>query len=53
VLDASKTPQEFVIKMDAGVFDRAFSSELKNLSSAVLEEIVTILVERIVTKRSA
>jgi hypothetical protein len=47
VLHASKTAQEFVFKMDAGAFDGTFFSELKNLPSALLEEIVTILVERI------
>ncbi len=37
---------DFISRMDNGDFDGAFSAELQNLSSALLNEIVAILIER-------
>jgi hypothetical protein len=42
----SASAKEFISRMDSGDFDGAFSAELENLSSALLKEIVVILVER-------
>jgi predicted DNA-binding ribbon-helix-helix protein len=44
--DDRLSAKEFICKMDNGDFDGAFSAELQNFSSALLCEILAILVER-------
>jgi hypothetical protein len=44
--DDRESAEQFVSRMDAGDFDGKFSAQLENLSIALMEEILTILIER-------
>jgi len=48
----SKSPQDFIQKMDSGELDWNVASEIKKLTREQLEEIVQILMERDARPRS-
>lgn len=49
-MNAHESAKEFVNKMEAGVFDGKFSSELKRLSHEELAEVERILIDRMKSK---